>query len=785
MYRNILKKDLKRKKTMNFILLVFIILAVTLISAGVSNLISIATALEDYARQAGVWDYEVFISSEQSMEAMKRFAEEKDYITDYQLGEMLLLSRNEVKVNGKRIDYSNTIGATSMEEASCNFFDENDEKLKEIKKGEIYLTPVAMKEFQAEPGDRLIISNESFSKDFTIAGYAKDIICGSPMVGMTRILINGEDYNEMLQNTDLPLMYDCAMEIENMEQMQDELNQSGISIVFYIEPGLLKNMYVMDMVLAAVLMLVSICLIVISMLVLKFTISFTIDEEFREIGVMKAIGIRVNDIRKLYIIKYFMIALTGGVIGFAASIPFGKVMLKQAMENIVMTEQGNLWINLVCSILVVMLVMVRSFRATGRIRKMKPLEAIRNGSTGERFKGRGLFTMEKLRVKPVVFLAVNDISSKWKQFLILFFTFTVGILLIILPINTINTLTSDGLVEWFSMTKSDVCMSKENIFNDKVSKKDVLDELEYVKEVLAEHQMEARVHQEIMFRMSAVYGEHSCTSLAFQGAGDVTAEEYAYLEGTPPQQENEVAITHVIAEKLDAGIGDTIQLYDGREKKDYLVTALFQSMNNMGEGIRFHENAELPYELAGGSFSVQVRFSEELNDKEMEEWIEKTAELFPDYEVQSCGAYINDMMGGISEQVEGIKKLIIIIVIIINILVSLLMEKTLLTREKGEIGMLKAIGFWNPSLIVWQLLRIGLILFAAAILGTALSTPFSKLTTGWVFLMMGAASIEFDINPWEVYGVYPLLVLAVTVFASYFGARAIRKISALETSNIE
>ncbi len=48
MYLRILKKDLKRKRTMNVILLVFIILASMFMSSGVSNIITVTTALDSY-----------------------------------------------------------------------------------------------------------------------------------------------------------------------------------------------------------------------------------------------------------------------------------------------------------------------------------------------------------------------------------------------------------------------------------------------------------------------------------------------------------------------------------------------------------------------------------------------------------------------------------------------------------------------------------------------------------------------------------------------------------------
>ena len=57
MYLRILKKDLKRKKAMNVILLVFIILASMFVSSGVNNIISVTTALDDYFEMADAPDY--------------------------------------------------------------------------------------------------------------------------------------------------------------------------------------------------------------------------------------------------------------------------------------------------------------------------------------------------------------------------------------------------------------------------------------------------------------------------------------------------------------------------------------------------------------------------------------------------------------------------------------------------------------------------------------------------------------------------------------------------------
>ena len=57
MYINILKKDLKRKKAMNVILLTFIILATMFVSSSVNNIVSVTSALNNYLEMADAPEY--------------------------------------------------------------------------------------------------------------------------------------------------------------------------------------------------------------------------------------------------------------------------------------------------------------------------------------------------------------------------------------------------------------------------------------------------------------------------------------------------------------------------------------------------------------------------------------------------------------------------------------------------------------------------------------------------------------------------------------------------------
>lgn len=81
MYRNILKKDIKRKKTMNIILLLFTILATVFVASGISNVINVVNGTEYFLDKAGIGDY-VVITQDKNINVKNVSGQQGEYITD-------------------------------------------------------------------------------------------------------------------------------------------------------------------------------------------------------------------------------------------------------------------------------------------------------------------------------------------------------------------------------------------------------------------------------------------------------------------------------------------------------------------------------------------------------------------------------------------------------------------------------------------------------------------------------------------------------------------------------
>ena len=60
----ILKKDLKRKKTMNIILFLFIVLATMFVSSGINNVVTVMNGTDYYLDKAGVGDYIIITTND-------------------------------------------------------------------------------------------------------------------------------------------------------------------------------------------------------------------------------------------------------------------------------------------------------------------------------------------------------------------------------------------------------------------------------------------------------------------------------------------------------------------------------------------------------------------------------------------------------------------------------------------------------------------------------------------------------------------------------------------------
>ena len=788
MFFEILKRDLKRKKTMNLIIFIFVIMSVTFVCSSVTNLSGTLNSIDDYFREAGVGDF-VAIERKGEGKTAKEIAEALPYVTDIKVEDVLYNAEGIENKYGESIVLSDIVVVGSIDQRINKYYYSDDNlELTEVPKGGIYIRQSNLSTLNSEIGDTIKITLDGTTKEFKILGALKDPIFGGSMMDSPKIVINDEDFRDYLksENIDYYKGYIDYFFTEDTEALNKDLSKCT-NIAFMATQSTMKITYMMEMIVAGLLMIVSICLIIIALFILKYTISFTISEEFREIGIMKAIGIPSTGIRTLYLVKYLALSILGAIVGFAASFPFSSALMEKTRQSIVISDEGSVSLSIISAIAVIVVVMFFSFRATRLIKKFTPVDAIRNGSTGERYKKKGFLKLSKSGSRPVPFMAVNDILSGLRRFTVMLIIFCIGTILIMIVLNTISTLKSGKLVKWFGVTESEVYLSStKNVMdyhND--NGKEILNkELEDIKKLVTENGMPCETRAEVMFKYAIKKGDLATNSITFLGVNTDTKDYDNYVEGSAPQNPNELAIHYTLIDKIDAKIGDKITLTDSDGSRDYIISGTFETMTNMGEGVRLHQDDERNYNYMNGIWGMQIDFTDDPSSVEVERRIEKIKTLLPDYTVMTPGEYTDKVVHAAS-YLDDTKFAVLLVVILINILVAVLMEKSFLTKERGEIACLKAIGFKNSSIVIWQTFRVFIIMMISTVIAMALNTPVCQLSAGAVFRMMGAKKIIFDPNILESYVIYPLIVIAATLAGVFLCALSVRHISSNEINSIE
>lgn len=792
MFLRILKKDLKRKRTINIILLIFIILATMFLASSANNLVAVTGAVEHFMEISKVPDFFVVALSDGKEDEIQKFIKENEYVSEYETAQGFNLTNEQVVIEQcrkepDRTQYERT-NALFIQAVPKNFmkvFPMEGEQVS-LKSGEIAFPKMEADNNQLQVGDKVRIKVGEVEQEFEIAVIVKDAVFGNTFTGYKRLLISDADFALYTEQKNLTYIDIHNVNCKDTEAFSREWREADFSVITSQEKEIIATSYIVDILAAGILVIVSICLILIAFLVLRFTIVFTLQEDYKEIGIMKAIGIRDRGIKGLYLIKYTAISVVGAVVGFILSFPFGGTLLEIAIVNIKVDKaEQNFLINIICALAIVAIVLLFCYSSTNSLKKFSALDAIRNGSNGERFRAKNhVMLWKRKRMKPYFYLALNDILSGMKRFGILAVTFCLGTMLILLPLSASDTFKDDSIVRSFSLAQTDVYLDNGKT-EQYVVDKDVdrlLEDLESMENVLEENGISAKAVADVVYTISC-YADASKESYSYytlQAVGNWESH-YLLLEGREPNLANEIMITDKTAKEMGVNIGDSIYFKMSGEVREFIITGTYQSMMNMGYGFRVSRNAELSSEYMAALFCLQI----EVEDMESEEACERLKEIFPDYKVYNAVEIINQFTGNIVEQIDVVTFCITAIVLIINSLITVLLMKTIMTKERGDIALLKSIGFDDRSVKAWQITRILIVLLVAIVMGAILSNILTPYTMGRIFAMMGANKMKLILNPLEAYVLYPLLLLAVTGASAFFCAGGVKKVELREVNTME
>ena len=559
MFWRILKKDLKRKKTMNIILLLFVILCSMFAAAAVNNIIAVTGGIEHYFDAADVPDITVrMLTSEENdlEEKIGELACVKEIRSEHWL---CVLSSKYFSHNGKELDnFTNAAYLLSDSEMAINYFDENNNIIESVEKGCFYANAPFLQDLTIKKGDEVELTVGNSHLTLKFMGRFKGALFDSGNTASPYLIMNSADYDYLDRDEATHIMNGkqfCVTTSDVDEIREFAKNYSGVYVNARED---CKGIYLYDMIPAYVLMVISIMLMFTAFVMLRFTIGFTVSEEFREIGVMKAVGIGNGSIRSLYIVKYLAIAVIGTLIGYFCSVPLGDMMMKTVSKNIVLGSGSGTLMGLVSSAAVVIIILLFCYNCTRRVNKLSPIDAVRNGQTGERFRRKSLLHLGRSKLPQAAFLSVNDVLSSPKQFSIVIVVFTLCILLMTIMSNFALTLKSEKILRFFDMPSSEAHILDSEILGEILVDQSVYKQIiADTEKLLADNGMPGKCTMTMSTEFETSR-KGKTAKISFYVMKGETNDTLYVDKGSAPQKTDEIVVTVSVLDDLGAENGDRV-----------------------------------------------------------------------------------------------------------------------------------------------------------------------------------------------------------------------------------
>lgn len=783
MFWRILKKDLKRKRTMNIILLLFVILCSMFAAAAVNNIIAVTGGIEHYFDAANVPDVTVMTLGEN--DAGERLAE-LACVREIKTEHWLSCSSKSFWHNGKKLDnFTNAACLISDGEMAINYFDENNNIIENVDRGCFYASAPFLQDVDIKKGDEVELTVGDCHLTLQFMGRFKGALSRSGKADSPYLIINSADY-DYLDKDEATHILNYKQHYINTSDV-DEIKELAMNYdrVFVITREESKSIYLYDMLLAYALMIISVVLMFTAFAVLRFTIGFTISEEFREIGVMKAVGIGNASIRSLYIVKYLAIAVAGALIGYFSSIPLKRMMMKTVSENMVLGSESGTLMGILSSVAVVIMILLFCYGCTRRVNKLSPIDAVKSGQTGERFQKRSLLRLGRSKLPQAAFFSVNDVLSSPNQFSIITVVFTLCILLMTIMSNFELTLKSEKLLRFFDVPSSEAhIMDSEilaKVMTDQSTHKAIIADTE---KLLADNGMPGKCTMTIGAQFETSH-EDKTETVNFRVMKGETNDTFYVDKGSAPQKMDEIAVTAGTLDNLGAEIGDRVTAVINEKEYEFMITGTFSSFVNTANAAFLYKDFDLGHQAVSNVMGVQIHFDGSSDKEQINQNIEKLKDLLETDKVYSSPDYINHFTG-MSDTLNATKKMMMIITVIVTALIVILMERSFLSKEKSEIALMKAVGIPDSSIVAQHTLRFVIVSVIACIVSNAALMPISNVMMNWIGNMIGDISgLQCDFDPLEIFVGCPAILIGVTALGSFLTALYTKTIKASDTASIE
>ena len=633
-------------------------------------------------------------------------------------------------------------------------------------------------------GDKIKVFNKELgSYELTVKGIYEDLFCGQ-MYSYYSTIVDKETYgklsgrSESVSGTAMPFqMQFLCVKFKAGEDisikttlLQDEFAKAGMYCRGY-DKVLAKAGYTgISNIIAAFMASFSVIIMIITFIMIIFTVNTNINRDIRNIGALRAVGFTIPQVRTSLMAEYSLVAAVACLTGIT-----GSYFIFPVLENLALKQlTGLVWeggfhpamsLPVLAGVIAVMLAV--TFAATHLIRNIHPATALRFGLESHSFR-KNYLPLDKTTGGINILLALKSTLQNKGQNLII-----AGVILAVSYLTAFSTIlfynTRVDITRFQRLLQGDAPDAYVNIKYDSPEEMyDIIDRIQA---------MDAVTEAYGLANTDAHSGDYNCFLLYSNKPQYVYCGVY---EGEMALEANEAVVGGLLAGKQGLGVGDEIKIKYMDREESFLITGLQQAVYSMGERIYITDEGFKRFDAEPKYTYVRVRIND-ATEANVDKFLEDAKDLLGD-NCTSTENYYHTQRSTDNVPVFAVS-LVILILICLNIFTVLivirLLLKTVFIKREKEFGIKKAVGFTSGQLRI----QLALSLIPVSIAGSVLGGICACLTTNRLFDLIfssyGIKNSDLLINPVVV----PVTLLIVTVLVfivSFVMSGRMRKVSAYQ-----
>ena len=771
---NLALANIRKSKGAAFSLFILICIAALLLNIGLTVITQINSFYDDKVAELHDPHVSIIMNQADYEQPYEDFLRTYSGVDEIETEEMILMSAARFRYGDSDMS---SAAALLNADANRSFSPlKMIEKLEPIQSNDIYLSYSFKASGGLKLGDPFTFTYQDIDYHYRVAGFFESTMLGTNGMGIIKFLLPdvsyrqlsdalGEQTNGIFMSAHLTDGSQSSQLLIDYEKQFPNRNAIDSSQYYWSSDiEMMKSVNTMTInIVAMILVAFAAIMVLVSLIVIKFRVTNSIDDGMVNIGVLKAVGYTSRQILASMLIQFMIITISASVLGVAISyavVPlFGEII--SSLSGLIWVQSFEGVINVISILIVVILVLLVTLLSSLRIWKLAPVAALRGGIQTHSFR-KNVFPLEKARGGLHFILSCKTMLSNRKQNIMIALimaaiTFA-SVFSIVLYYNIAKDKTAFiHLVG--SETSNVIVQAKSGEENNRL-----IADFERMDEV-------AKVTL-LDFFSTEIDGQSFYTSVS---------NDYSKLnnntvyKGRNPQYDNEIAISWLVAQKLHKSIGDTVEVEVGDTTHSYLITGLSQSINYMGQtaaltlpGVQHlipdYTSTNINVYLKGTdneSFirSVKAQYGNLTKDIiDVDETIKSQSEV-----------YIS--------AVFGVMVVILAITALVVVMILYLVIKTMILKRKKEFGIMKALGYTTIQLMNQIAMSFVPMVILGVMIGSVLGCLYTNSLLALLLSSAGVKNVQFIVNISLVISL-GVGIIVLSYLVSMLVSRRIKKISA-------